>query len=427
VGYHNAGIHTPNIDDFAEENIVLDRFYACPMSSPTRAGLLTGRYPNRYGLREVVVRPWFDYGLDTNEVILPQILAGEGYENRALIGKWHLGHSRIEYHPLKRGFTYFYGHLNGAIDYFSHEREGELDWHEGYETSYDEGYSTDLITTKTIECIRKYTGESPFFIYVSYNAPHTPLQAQAEYLELCGYNDSLPKFQNVPGKGNSARQTYEAMVANLDNGFGKILETLDELNIEDNTLVIFMSDNGAETRAGGSSGDLRGRKLTEWEGGVRVPAIIRWPKEIQGKKSIDQVMGNIDIVPTLLDIIDFKDFDGYHLDGISMLPVLKGETQHINRNFYLGNGALVNNDWKLIARSNRNPDMEIFEDLLFHISGDPNETTNVMQDQSEIFNYMMTELSKFESIVPSMIPPVDSMPENFVAPIEWKLIHTDKE
>ena len=128
---------------------------------------MTGRYQDRYGLRHVVIRPWFDYGLDPDEKTMPEFLEEAGYVNRGLVGKWHLGHSRADYHPLRRGFTDYYGCYNGAIDYFTHEREGELDWHNGYESSYDKGYSTDLITQKAIEYINSYRKNSPFFLYVA--------------------------------------------------------------------------------------------------------------------------------------------------------------------------------------------------------------------------------------------------------------------
>lgn len=200
VGYHGSDIKTPNIDRLAKEGIMLNRFYVAPVCSPTRAGLLTGRYPNRFGLRETVIPPWRDFGVDTTEVFLPELLAGAGYKNRAVLGKWHLGHSRKAYHPLNRGFTHFYGHYNGAIDYFTHKREGELDWHNDYKTSYDEGYATDLITEEAVKSIQDYSDDgSPFFLYVAYNAPHGPLQAKNEDLVKYGFEDEKPLFSNRKG------------------------------------------------------------------------------------------------------------------------------------------------------------------------------------------------------------------------------------
>lgn len=217
VGYHNSDIKTPNLDYLSKEGIRLSRFYVAPVCSPTRAGLLTGRYPNRFGLRETVIPPWRDFGLGPPEELLPELLAKTGYANRALLGKWHLGHSKQEYYPLENGFTHFYGHLNGAIDYFTHKREGELDWHDDHESSYDQGHATDLLTRDAVKSIKQYAKQGPFFIYLAYNAPHGPLQATSEDLELYGYDPSKPAFSDKEGygsrgRGNLPRQTYAAMV-----------------------------------------------------------------------------------------------------------------------------------------------------------------------------------------------------------------------
>lgn len=153
VGYHGSVIPTPNIDALAARGIEMNRFYTAPVSSPTRAGLMTGRYPSRFGIRKTVIPPWRDYGLDPEEQTLADMLAANGYAHRAIVGKWHLGHGRRAYYPLNRGFTHFYGCLNGALDYFTHEREGELDWHNDWESCRDEGYSTDLIADEAVRCI----------------------------------------------------------------------------------------------------------------------------------------------------------------------------------------------------------------------------------------------------------------------------------
>jgi arylsulfatase B len=188
LGYNGSKIMTPNIDRLAGEGVILSRFYVAPISSPTRAGLLTGMYPNRFGIRENVIPPWRDFGLDTSAFIIPEYLGKHGYRNLAVLGKWHLGHSRKEYYPLKNGFTRFYGHLNGAIDYFTHERDGALDWHDDYASCYDKGYATDLITEEAIKCIKNYSRD------VAFNAPHIPLQAKSEDLELYEYDENLPAF-----------------------------------------------------------------------------------------------------------------------------------------------------------------------------------------------------------------------------------------
>lgn len=427
VGYNGSSIRTPNIDQLAKEGVVLNRFYVAPVCSPTRAGFLTGRYPDRFGLRQTVIPPWRDYGVDTTEVFLPEMLAKVGYENRAVLGKWHLGHSRLAYHPLQRGFTHFYGHFNGAIDYFTHKREGELDWHNDYSPSFNEGYSTDLITEEAVKCIKNYSEESPFFLYVAYNAPHGPLQAKEEDLLQYGFDKSKPLFNDkegygAKGRGNTRRQTYAAMVTAMDRGIGKILQTLDELNIEENTLVLFHSDNGPAPGEGGSSGGLRGHKFHEWEGGVRVPAIIRWPKGFAGARTIDQVMGYVDVTPTIRQIVGIENQPKKPLDGLNMMPVLTGVKEEIVRNFYLGCGAIVSNDWKLVKASSENPKMKVEEDMLFYVAVDSAETENVREAYPKVYQELNKAVTAYDAVEAKVeVPPYHVGRKGFKAPENWTI------
>lgn len=422
VGYHGSEIMTPNLDKLSEEAVVLNRFYVAPVCSPTRAGLLTGRYPDRFGLRETVIPPWRDFGLDPNEELLPEMLASAGYKNRAILGKWHLGHSSKKYYPLENGFTHFYGHLNGAIDYFTHEREGELDWHNDWESSYDKGYSTDLLTDEAVKCIKNYAKEGPFLVYVAYNAPHTPLQAKEEDLKLYGYDPSQKKANAKGGKGASPRQTYSAMVTNMDRGIGRIQEAIREAGIEKNTFFLFFSDNGGdEGSKGGSSRPLRGHKFHEWDGGVRVPALVKWPDGFSGGRKIEQVTGYVDVVPTIKEIAGINRESPRALDGISVLSVLKGEKESIDRHMYLGMGALVTNEWKIV-KANRNPKMKVPEDMLFKINQDELEKTNVAKENPEVFKKMDQLVLKYDTIKsPFVLPPYDEGREGFKAPKEWKV------
>ena len=180
VSYHGSVIPTPNIDRLIGEGIELNRFYTAPVSSPTRCGLMTGRYPSRFGIRETVIPPWRDYGLPVEEETMADLLGRNGYTNRAAIGKWHMGHSRLCYYPLNRGFTHFHGALNGAFDYFDHTREKELDWHDDWESCHEEGYSTDLIAAEASRCIKEYAKGEPYLVYACFNAPHSPYQAPEE-------------------------------------------------------------------------------------------------------------------------------------------------------------------------------------------------------------------------------------------------------
>lgn len=425
LGYNGSNIKTPNIDLLAREGVILSRFYVAPISSPTRAGLLTGMYPNRFGIRENVIPPWRDFGLDTTALLIPEYLKTHGYKNLAILGKWHLGHSRQDYYPLRNGFTHFYGHLNGAVDYFTHERDGVLDWHNDYASSYDKGYTTDLISEESVRCIRNYSGEGPFFIYVAFNAPHIPLQAKVEDLKLYGYDEGQPTFSGKrpsesPGQGNTRFQTYAAMVSCMDRGIGNILNALKESGIEENTLVIFMSDNGPDVGSGGgSSGPLRGGKFQEFEGGVHVPSIMRWPARFEGGRVIDQLTGFVDIFPTICDIVTPGKMPE-RFDGISIYDVVSGGKERIKRNFYLGCGALIENDFKIL-RAGMNPKMNLADDAVFNLKDDPYEMDE-LSNQFSLKKKLVKQVQKYDAIVPvRVLPPYDEGRENFKAPAEWNL------
>ncbi|MET4082732.1 arylsulfatase B [Pedobacter sp. UYP30] len=432
VGFHGSDIKTPNIDELAKEGTVLNHFYTSPICSPTRAGLLTGRYPNRFGLRETVIPPWSKFGVDVNEKFLPELLKSAGYQNRAALGKWHLGHAKKEYLPLNRGFTHFYGHYNGAIDYFTHKRQGELDWHNDWQTSFDKGYSTDLISNEAIKCIEDYSKEaSPFFLYVAYNAPHSPLQAKKEDLLANGYDDTKPKIgkpesesiDGEEGRGNTPRQTYAAMVNCLDRGIGRILAELKQLHIDENTVVLFFSDNGAAPGGGGSSGILRGHKFQEWDGGVRAPAIIKWPAEFKGGTQVDQVMGYVDVAPTLLTIAGAGKTEHKHFDGINMFSVIKGKQKEIKRDLYLGYGSLVNNTWKIVKAHSGNPQMKEKDDKLFDILKDPSEKKNVKALYPDVYERLLKTVTAYDTIKPDiLVPPYAKGRKGFKTPKNWLIV-----
>ena len=282
VSYHSPHrIETPHIDSLAREGIELDRFYVAPMCSPTRAGLMTGRYPIRFGLARAVVPPQRNYGLSTEERTLPEALAEAGYKHRGIFGKWHLGHHQAKWHPLARGFTQFEGHYNGAIDYFTHEREGELDWNVNYEPTKREGYATDLIAESASRFIlEKSKEDAPYFCYVPFNAPHSPFQAKQEDLDRFG----------VTSRNPSKEEWLKAMVWSLDEGVGQVLQAIEESGEAENTQVWFMSDNGGVSGVPEHNAPLNGSKLTTFEGGVRVVACVRWPADWAGKRKIENTM-----------------------------------------------------------------------------------------------------------------------------------------
>ncbi len=250
VGFHGGTIPTPHIDQLAERGVRLEQFYVQPVCSPTRGALLTGRYPMRLGLQVGVVRPWAKHGLPLDERTLPQALREAGYAT-AICGKWHLGHVSPEYLPTRRGFDRQYGHYNGALDYFTHIRDGGHDWHENDAANHDKGYATDLIADAAIEIIAGHDPGKPLFLYVPFNAPHTPLQAPASW---------VGKFAHIE---NKQHRIYAAMVACMDDAIGRILAALDEHGFaREETLVFFCSDNGGHPGASAPTAHCAGRRAS---------------------------------------------------------------------------------------------------------------------------------------------------------------------
>ena len=420
VSYHGSVIPTPNIDRLVGEGIELDRFYTAPVSSPTRCGIMTGRYPSRFGIRETVIPPWRDYGLPENEETMADVLGRNGYENRAAIGKWHLGHSRKAYYPLNRGFTHFHGALNGAFDYFTHERDGELDWHDDWESCYEEGYTTDLIAAETAKCIKEYSKEGPYFIYTCFNAPHAPYEAPEDEIAKFISPEEFSKLSNKDKKG----WTYRAMVSRMDTGVGTILKAIEESGELDNTLILFMSDNGGvpDMEPYCVNRPHRGSKFEEWEGGVRNIAGIYWKGGFkQGGRLVSQVTGFVDLLPTIADIIGAKGAPANPYDGISIYPVLKGRKKNIDRDMYLGVGAGVCEEYKLI-RAGKSERMRLKNDFITNIIDNPGEENSKrMKDEPERVKKLRKTVEEGDAIVPFQKEiPYGFGQKGFVPPKEWK-------
>lgn len=426
VGYHNERIRTPNIDQrLVKAGIELDNFYVCPMCSPTRAGLMTGRYPIRYGCARAVIPPQRDYGVPTDEVMLSEALAKCGYKNRGAFGKWHLGHRRRKWLPLSRGFTEFYGCYNGAIDYFTHKRAGQLDWHHNWDSSYDKGYATDLIAEKAAAFIQRSADQdAPFFCYVPFNAPHAPFQASPKYQQM--YADV--KDKNL--------RTYYGMITAMDDGIGKILDAIDDKGVAENTLVWFFSDNGGVGRFRTNNLPLKGSKLTTYEGGVRTVAAVRYPAGYMTETKITAPMGYIDVLPTLLSLIgaDPETVGCKRLDGVDMNPILTGKTKEpVDRclYFYFGQKgpqdemiAVICEKWKLVVTG---PDIsngitQKNEVMLYDIQDDPNEKVNMASGNPSSVEKLGKKLVQFRNLqIPNAIAPYHVQVEGFVAPKEWNI------
>ncbi len=232
VGFHGAtDLQTPNLDKLAAGGARLERFYVQPFCTPTRAALMTGRYPLRYGLQTIVVPSKGTYGLATDEYLLPQVLKDAGYDT-VMIGKWHLGHADQKYWPRQRGFDYHYGAVLGEIDYFTHSAHDVLDWQRNNQPVREEGYVTQLLGADAVKMISEHDGKKPLFLYLAFTAAHTPYQAPAEYLE---------RFKSI---GDETRRTYAGQIACMDDEIGKVLAALDKKEMRENTLIVFHSDNG---------------------------------------------------------------------------------------------------------------------------------------------------------------------------------------
>lgn len=315
VGFHGSDIQTPNLDKLAGQGVRLENFRTCPMCSPTRAGLMTGRYPIRFGMMRAVIPPHRNYGLDPTEQTLPEMLAEAGYNYRGVFGKWHLGHLQTKWHPANQGFTDFTGCYNGAADYFTREREGEVDWHQNAITVKTEGYTTDLITDAAVNFINKVPRSEPYFLYVPYTAPHSPLQAK---------ESDIARYKH---RENRKQQIHAAMVDCMDQGIGRILETIDQRGDRDNTFILFFSDNGGVNHVGDNS-PMKGHKLTAYEGGIRVVAAAHWPGgNITGGTEIHELMGYIDIFPTLKAMVGNSNQNKNVLDGIDVLDAMRGKVK----------------------------------------------------------------------------------------------------
>jgi len=419
VGYHGSEIPTPHIDRLARGSIRLDRFYVTPICSPTRAGALTGRYPFRFGIFDGVCSPASRHGLPPGETTVPELLAGAGYPRRALVGKWHLGLASDRFHPLNHGFTSFYGHYNGAIDYFSRRRFGQLDWHRDRRPAREDGYSTDLIGREAARIIRE--AERPFYLLVAFNAPHSPIQATRDDLDAVGFDPDGPRAPNTDaglgrregspgygetGKGNTVRQTFAAMTRALDRNLGRILEALEESGQEDHTLLVFHSDNGAIPRHGGSNRPLRGNKHTTWEGGTRVVAMIRWPARLGEGRRFAHPTCYLDLLPTFAGAAGVPLPPG--IDGIDLLPLLEGRAALPERTLLLGRDTAVSTRWKLKG------------DALFDLIEDPRESRDLAARHPETLRRLRQELAAFASMAGppcvSPLPAPDSWP-----PVDWSL------
>lgn len=383
VGFHGGKTATPNLDRLAKDGVELARHYVYPVCSPTRSALLTGRYASRFG----VVNPQNQRALPWETVTLAKALKSVGYDT-AICGKWHLG-SKLEWGPRKFGFDHSYGSLAGGVGPWDHHyKKGEFTdtWHRNDDLIQEEGHVTDLIAGEAVRWLGE-RGDRPFYLYVPFSAVHIPIREPQEYLD------------RVPSEitGGSLRE-YSACISHLDAAVGRILAALEKTGRADNTIVVFTSDNGGTTAgnndaqypadnyapgpAGGNNIPLRAGKGTVYEGGVRVPTVVRWPARLKTNTFLPPVHIT-DWMPTFCSLAGFKPDRDLHWDGQDIMPFLTDEKFQEPRTIYIAgtnfrSQALRQGDWKLVVHHGQQNAADRVE--LFDLGEDPFEKSDLAKE-----------------------------------------------
>ena len=404
VGFHGSKeIFTPNIDRIAKNGVVFSQGYVSyAVCSPSRAGLITGRYQNRFGYtRNILLAPKDSLmGLPISEQTLPEVLNNVDYKTKA-IGKWHLGaHESLV--PEKRGFDEFFGFLIGGHRYFPEdltlndltEASRQMD---GYITRiYDNGrrintkkYLTEELSDNAVKFIED-NAKDPFFLYLSYNAPHTPLQATERDLERNGHIDV------------EKRRTYAAMVSSMDDGVGLILDKLEEKNISENTIVVFFSDNGGvEWYNFSDNGPLRGIKGDFFEGGIRVPFTMQWPKKIKPGINYNKPIIALDVFATVVSAASAEKFIKNNIDGVNLIPYINGDVNGSPHDYLFWKNPDKDID---VIRDNRYKYIRVKDDeYIFDLDNDLSEENNIINSSRHIYQELKLKFKEWEK---DMIDPV---------------------
>lgn len=376
--YGSPDLYTPNMDRLAREGVRFTQFYVgAPVCSPSRASMLTGRYPQR---AQLATNAWGSRGLPSRQVTIAEMLKDAGYKT-AIFGKWHLGDD-LDLSPTKQGFDEFFGHRVGCIDNYSHffywrgPNKHDL-WRNDTPIWEDGNYFPDLIVREAKRYMTEHRDE-PFFLYLPFNVPHYPLQGMEKYRKM--YADM-----------SDPRAMYAAFTSTLDEKIGEVVDTIDDLGIRDNTLIIFLSDHGhsEEERTfggGGNNGPFRGHKFTLWEGGVRVPCIMSWPGMLPQNEVRGQAAMSIDIMPLIAHYCGVS-LPNRKLDGCDIVSVVESasaKSPHDVMHWELAKTwAVREGDWKLVYNGQEStedgvtiPQVEYF---LSNLADDPSETNNLAE------------------------------------------------
>ncbi|NND99352.1 MAG: sulfatase-like hydrolase/transferase [Pirellulaceae bacterium] len=389
--YGATDLRSPRIDQLVSTGIRFDNFYAnCPVCSPTRASLLTGRYPELVGVPGVIrTHAENSWGyLDPSAVTLPEVLKAAGYDT-SIIGKWHLG-LESPGTPGDRGFDYFHGYLGDMMDdYYKHRRHGVNYMRLNGDEIDPPGHATDLFTDWAVDYINKRNVNSnPYFMYLAYNAPHTPIQPPDDWLD---------KVKQRETGIDESRAKLVALIEHMDQGIGKVIDAVNVGEQADNTLVIFSSDNGGQLNVGANNGATRDGKQSMYEGGLRVPACAAWPGKIDPGSRTDAIGITMDFFATICEAAGVE--LEQRVDGISLLPTLLGQSQDTgdrdlffhrreggNRYGGLTINAIRRGPWKLLQNSP-------FEPLeLYHLEQDPLEQKDLSKSTPKVFNELSAAL-----------------------------------
>ena len=418
VGFHGGAIRTPNLDGLAQRGVRLERFYTQPYSTSTRAALLTGRYPMRYGLQTLSILPWSQYGLPSGERLLPEALKEAGYRT-AMLGKWQLGHHKKDYRPTQRGFDSFYGSFNGDIDYFRKTNQAyQSDWHRNERLIKEEGYCTTLIGKEASRVIAKHDTAKPLFLYLSFNAPQAPLQATNEYLDL------------YKGVRDEQRRTYAAIVTALDDAIGLVVAALEKKAMTTDTLIVFHSDNGGAVpnkfptgdgdvqRGVSDNGPYRDGKGSLYEGSLRVVALASWPGRIPAGVVTERIHVT-DMYPTLLGVAGARLEQPKPVDGIDQWATMTGARLSPRKDLLLSmedfRGALMTDNWKLIVYSRLPVRYE-----LYNVQDDPSEEDNHADREPQRVQEMLVRFNEYAwEMAPSLYLEDLHKPRKYPTPIYW--------
>ncbi len=368
-------LETPRIDQLARQSTKLtDAHVSATVCAPSRAGLITGRYQQRFG--HECNGTGVNQGTDPAEATLANAMKSAGYATIAL-GKWHLGHTE-EYRPNKRGFDEFYGFLGGSRSYFPLEDPGvEQQLMHNDELVQFSGYLTDVLGDKAVEYIDRYK-DQPFFMYLAFNAVHTPMDAKEEHLE---------KYRDHP------RSKLAAMTWSLDENIGKILDKIESEGLGQQTLIWFLSDNGGANNNQSSNGPLKGWKGNKFEGGQRVPFLVSWPGNIPGDRTFDGLCSSLDIFASSIAAAGIEDYQGRPLDGVDLLPYLRGEKSgdpHQTLFWRKDEAAAARkNDFKIIR-------LKDYGYRLYNLALDPAESSDLSDKDPEVLQDLLSELDTWE-------------------------------